>query len=73
MLPMCGEKIRPRVKAALESVGLKTDYPYDREKAKEFLKHDKKSNGGSVCIVRSDEIGSFFFENASLESLEKML
>ncbi len=73
MLPMCGEKIRPRVKAALEKAGLKTEYPYDKEKAKEFLKHDKKAGGSSVCVVRSDEIGSFFFENVSLKDLEKML
>lgn len=73
MLPMCSQKIRPRVKAALESVGLGTEYPYDKEKVKEFLKHDKKASGNSVCIVRSDEIGSFFFEKVSLEDLEKML
>lgn len=73
ILPMCGEEIRPRVKAALESVGLKTEYPYDRERVKEFLKHDKKASGSSVCIVRSDKIGSFFFEKVSLSDLEKML
>ncbi len=73
MLPMCGGKIRPRVKAALEKAGLKTEYPYDKEKVKDFLKHDKKAGGSSVCVVRSDEIGSFFFENVSFKDLEKML
>ena len=73
MLPMCSENIRKRVKNALQSVGLKTEYDYDKEKVKEFLKHDKKANGNKFCIVRSDEIGSFRFENASLSQLEKML
>ena len=73
MLPMCGEKIRPRVRAALEAVGLRTQFDYNKDKVAEFLKHDKKAGNGSVCIVRSDEIGSFFFEKVSLCDLEKML
>ena len=73
MLPMCSENIRERVKNALHSVGLKTEYDYDKEKVKEFLKHDKKASGKTVCIVRSDEIGTFRFENVSLSELEKML
>ena len=73
MIPMCSENIRERVKNALHSVGLKTEYDYDKEKVKEFLKHDKKASGKNVCIVRSDEIGTFRFENVSLSQLEKML
>lgn len=73
MIPMCGEKIKGRVKNALHSVGLKTEFDYDKEKVKEFLKHDKKANGKNVCIVRSDEIGTFRFENVRLSELEKML
>jgi len=73
MIPMCSETIRERVKNALHSVGLKTEYDYDKEKVKEFLKHDKKASGKTVCIVRSDEIGTFRFENVSLSELEKML
>ncbi len=73
MIPMCSETIRERVKNALHSVGLKTEYDYDKEKVKEFLKHDKKASGKTVCIVRSDEIGTFRFENVSLLELEKML
>ena len=73
MIPMCGEKIRERVKKALHSVGLKTEYNYDKEKVCAFLKHDKKASGNSVCIVRSDEIGSFYFENVSLSLLEEMI
>ncbi|MDO4380430.1 MAG: 3-dehydroquinate synthase [Clostridia bacterium] len=73
MIPMCSDNIRERVKNALHSVGLKTQYDYDKEKVKEFLKHDKKASGKNVCIVRSDEIGTFRFENVSLSELEKML
>lgn len=73
MIPMCSDNIRERVKNALHSVGLKTEYDYDKEKVKEFLKHDKKASGKNVCIVRSDEIGTFRFENVSLSQLEKML
>lgn len=73
MIPMCCENIRERVKNALHSVGLKTEYDYDKEKVKEFLKHDKKVSGKNVCIVRSDEIGTFRFENVNLSQLEKML
>ena len=73
MLPMCGSEIRPRVEKALQSVGLKTEYNYNKEAVKSFLKHDKKASGNTVSIVLSDKIGSFYFKKVSLSQLEEMI
>ena len=73
MLPMCGSEIRPRVEKALQSVGLKTEYNYNADAVKSFLKHDKKASGNTVNIVLSDKIGSFYFKKVSLSQLEEMI
>ncbi|MCM1544350.1 MAG: 3-dehydroquinate synthase [Ruminococcus sp.] len=73
MIPMCSEKIRQRVMAALENVGLPTSYDYDKQAVFEALTHDKKTNGKRVTIVKSDEIGSFRFEEVEVESLKALI
>ncbi|MGN1418133.1 MAG: 3-dehydroquinate synthase, partial [Acutalibacteraceae bacterium] len=73
LIPMCGEAIRPRVLKALSNVGLPTEYAYDKDAVFAALSHDKKTQGEKVTIVKSDEIGSFYFENVSIEELKKYL
>ncbi|MGN0468195.1 MAG: 3-dehydroquinate synthase [Acutalibacteraceae bacterium] len=73
LIPMCGEAIRPRVIKALSNVGLPTEYNYDKDAVFAALSHDKKTQGENVTIVKSDEIGSFYFENVSIEELKKYL
>ncbi len=73
MIPMCSEKIRPRVIKALENAGLPTSYDYDKKAVYSALTHDKKTNGKQVTIVKSDEIGSFYFETVEIETLKELL
>lgn len=73
MIPMCSEKIRPDVVAALKNVGLPTSFDYDKKAVFEALCHDKKTQGKEVTIVKSNEIGSYEFEKVGVESLKKYL
>ncbi|MCM1364328.1 MAG: 3-dehydroquinate synthase [Faecalibacterium sp.] len=73
MIPMCSEKIKQRVIAALENVGLPTSFDYDKQAVFEALTHDKKASGKNVTIVKCDEIGSFRFEETDVQSLKALL
>ena len=57
MLPMCGEKLRPRVKRAIENLGLPTSAAFDRSAALSAVLHDKKSESDGVAVVTSDAPG----------------
>ena len=73
MLPMCGEKVRDKMIAALENVGLPTQFSYDKEKVYEALCHDKKSKGKSITVVKCNEIGTFTFSEMTNEELGQLL
>ena len=73
MIPMCGEGIRERVISALEKTGLPVSYPFDREKVREAVTHDKKSDDKGITAVFSDEIGTFTFKNTSADELMKLI
>ena len=73
IIPMCGEKIRQRVISALKNAGLATKFEYDKETVFSALCHDKKASGKTVTIVKSDEIGSFYFEDVSTQMLREYL
>lgn len=73
MIPMCAESIRQRVIAALENVGLPTNYDYDKQAVYEALTHDKKTDGTQVTVVKCDKIGSFRFEQMQVEQLKDLL
>ena len=62
LLPMCGESIQPRVIAVLKKCGLYRKIPYDWDKIAQAAFHDKKADGGTVCVTMVDEVGSFRFE-----------
>lgn len=82
MIPMCGDKIRPRMEAVLRGEGLavnlaeaarqgKTE-PFSEEQAAaaaEVMLHDKKAKDGSVVTVHADDIGSYRFETMNKEQL----
>lgn len=61
LLPMCAETIRPRVIAVLQKCALYRKIPYDWDKIAEAAFHDKKADGGMVCVTMVDEVGSFRF------------
>ncbi len=73
MIPMCGEGVKERVVSAIEKTGLPTSYPIDREKVKEALSHDKKSDTKGITAVFCSEIGSFEFINTETEQLMKLI
>ena len=71
MIPMCGEKIRPRVIAVLEKCGLYRELCYDWEKITEAAFHDKKADGDTVTVITADEIGACNIETKKcLEVIE---
>lgn len=59
MIPMCGEKIRPRVVEVLKKYNLYQSLSYDWERISEATFHDKKADGDNVTVTLVDEIGSF--------------
>ncbi len=59
MIPMCGEKIRPRVIKVLKKCGLYRILDYDWEKITEAAFHDKKADGDTVTVTTVKEAGSF--------------
>lgn len=69
MLPMCSIGVRVRLQELLEKCGFDVKYGYDLALLKSYLVHDKKASGDSVCTVRVSEIGSFEFENLSIEQI----
>lgn len=73
MIPMCSEKIRERVVSALIRTGLPVTCDIDREKVRQALLHDKKSDAKGISAVFCDEIGSFEFRNTDVDELMKMI
>lgn len=73
MIPMCGEKVRDGMIKALKTVGLPTEFRYDKEKVYEALCHDKKSGGKSITAVKCNEIGTFLFEEMTNEALGELI
>ncbi len=59
MIPMCDEKIRPRVIEVLKKCNLFRSIEYDWDKIREAAFHDKKADGGKVTVTTVNEIGSF--------------
>lgn len=73
MIPMCGASVKGRVISALEKTGLPVSYPFDREKVREALSHDKKSDTKGITAVFCREIGTFEFINTDTEELMKLI
>ncbi len=73
MIFMSGEKIRNRVIEALKISGLPTEYPFDREKVREIIAHDKKSQGEKISTVRCDEIGEFRFDDMTIDEIMNLI
>ncbi|MBQ8791270.1 MAG: 3-dehydroquinate synthase [Ruminiclostridium sp.] len=59
MIPMCGEKIRPRVIEVLKKCNLYRTLEYDWQKITDAAFHDKKADGDTVAVTIVDEVGSF--------------
>ena len=59
MIPMCGEKIRPRVIEVLKKCSLYNRFEFDWEKITEAAFHDKKADGADVMVTLVNEPGCF--------------
>ena len=59
MLPMCGDGLRPRVRAILQKLGLPTVCEADPHRVWEAICHDKKRTGDTITVVYAPEAGSF--------------
>lgn len=71
--PMCDDSIKQEVRSVLENVGLPTEYPFARGKAAEIMSHDKKSQGDKISVVRCRKIGSFYFEEMTVEDIINLI
>lgn len=59
MLPMCSERIRPRVIDVLKKCNLYRELDYDWDKITEAAFHDKKADGDTVTVTMVNEPGSY--------------
>ena len=73
MLPMCDEEVKQRLEAVLLNTGLPVTYPYDKERVREIISHDKKSGGNKISVVKCDEIGSFYFEELTIDEIMNLI
>lgn len=71
--PMCGENIKTDVASVLQNVGLPTEHSFEREKVREIISHDKKSGGEKITVVKCKEIGSFFFEELTVDEIMNLI
>lgn len=67
MLYVTDERIKPRLISLLRKYGLPTEYSGDIDEALTLISHDKKCEGESICVIFSDEIGSYRIEKLSVE------
>lgn len=59
LIPMCDEKIRPRVIEVLKKCNLYNLIDFDWDKISEIIFHDKKADGDSVYVTTVSEIGEY--------------
>ncbi len=59
LIPMCDEKIRPRVIEVLKKCNLYNAIEFDWDKITEAAFHDKKADGEYVTVTTVADIGSF--------------
>ena len=59
LIPMCDEKIRPRVVNILKKCNLYNLIDFDWYKISEVMFHDKKADGDTVAVTTVNEIGKY--------------
>lgn len=72
LLPMCDEKIRPRVIKVLKKCNLYNLIEFDWDKIKKAAFHDKKADGEFVDVTIVPEIGSFQFKTMKCSEVIEM-
>ncbi len=69
----CGPSVKPRLISLLQKIGLPTKAEYDKQQVMNIVRHDKKSSGDTVAVVRVDEIGSFTLFEMGFQELMSVL
>ncbi len=73
MLPMCGDRVRPRLLHVLKQLGLPTELHGDLEEMLELASHDKKCAGKEISVIWVEEVGSFEIRRLSLEDWKQQI
>lgn len=73
MLAVSKGEVKERIKKALKNCGLPIEFEYDEQEVFKALLHDKKANSKGVTLVKCEKIGTFIFEETSMEELKKYL
>ncbi len=73
MLYLCSDKVKPRIKNALEKLNLPTTCEIDADKIIDFMSHDKKKSGDSISVIWVEEIGSFEIKKMNLTQLKEVI
>jgi len=69
MLCVTGGEIRERIRKILEKYSLPTSCRIPEKELAEALRHDKKTDGDEITVVRVDKIGACRQENTTVERL----
>lgn len=59
LIPMCDEKIRPRIVNVLKKCNLYNLIDFDWDKISEVMFHDKKADGDTIAVTTVNEIGKY--------------
>ena len=70
MLPMCGDSLRPRMKAILQRLHLPTSCTADPDAVWEAMSHDKKRSGNTITVVYAPKAGSFELRSIPIADLK---
>lgn len=73
MIPMCSEQIRIRVLPILKKLGLPTETDYTAEQLIDICRHDKKTDGDSITVVKVNTVGKAELEKMSFSDYEKLV
>ncbi len=73
MLPMAAPALRPRIAKVLEQYHLPTCWQGNPADLFAAAGHDKKANAKGVSVVTLPAVGSFAFEQWSLEKLQQVM
>lgn len=72
LIPMCGERIRPRVVDVLKKCNLYNLMDFDWNKISQAALHDKKADGDSVTVTIVNEIGTYKMETLKFSKVMDM-
>lgn len=73
MIPMCESSVKERLLRVLKKLNLPTVLEEDYNLILEACKHDKKTFGDSITVVKVEKVGSFNMETLTFEDFSKLL